>query len=98
MPDSFPVFRSNCPRAVSKDAKYAIRTHGGVAVVTLTYVTATDERWLATTQEHPDLVAMVNAVKTRIGDAPNGPFYINEHGQVIVPLGSDATYYLAGEY
>ncbi|MFI5068010.1 MAG: hypothetical protein ACHP9Z_29085 [Streptosporangiales bacterium] len=64
----------------------------------LTYVSANQERWFATTEEHPDLVEMVNQVKTQAGDAPNGPFYINEHGQVIVPVGPSATYYLAGEY
>ncbi len=41
---------------------------------------------------------MVNAVKMAKGDRPNGPFYINEYRQVIVPVGSGPVYYLAGEY
>lgn len=98
MANDFPVYLGNCPKSVSKDAKYVVRTRQGEAVVTLTYVTHDDERWLATTSEHPDLVDMVNSVKTSIGTAPNGPFYINEYGQVIVPIGAEATYYLAGEY
>jgi hypothetical protein len=41
---------------------------------------------------------MVNAVKVAVSDQPNGPFYINEYGQVLVPVGSESTYHLAGEY
>jgi hypothetical protein len=67
-------------------------------VVALTYVSSDGERWFATTKDHPVLVEMVNRVKTDMGDAPNGPFYINEYGQVLVPVGEGATYYLAGEY
>lgn len=98
MTDRLNIFTGNCPKNVSKDAKYAIRSAGGELVVALTYVSADGERWFATTEDHPDLVEMVNRVKTQAGDAPNGPFYINEHGQVIVPAGPLATYYLAGEY
>jgi hypothetical protein len=91
-------FAGNCPKNVSKDAKYAIRSRRGGLVVGLTYVSTEGERWFATTDDHPDLVDMVNQVKIQKGDAPNGPFYINEYGQVIVPVGPSATYYLAGEY
>jgi hypothetical protein len=98
MNSNFPAFRGNCPRNVSKDAKYAIRSGYSGPVVALTYVSAEEERWFATTEDHPDLVEMVNRVKTELGDAPNGPFYINEYGQVIVPVGSSADYYLAGDY
>jgi hypothetical protein len=95
----YQVFKGNCPKNVSADAKYAIRSGAnGQPVVALTYVSAEEERWFATTEDHPDLVEMVNRVKTTMGDAPNGPFYINEYGQVIVPVGSSAMYYLAGEY
>jgi len=95
---TFPVYPGNCPKVVSKDAKYVIRSRGGKSVVSLLYVTADGDRLLATTSEHPDLVEIVNAVKTTMGTAPNGPFYLNEYGQVIVPVGPGATYYLAGEY
>ena len=94
---AFPVFDGNCPKNVNRDAKYAIRTSAGGPVVALVYLSANGERWLATTETHPDLVEMVNAVKTSMGEGPNGPFYINEYGQVIVPVG-DGTYYLAGDY
>lgn len=93
----FPVFKGNCPKNVNKDAKYAVRTSGVGPVVALRYLTADGEEWLATTESHPDLVKIVNAVKISKGDAPNGPFYINEYSQVIVPV-ADGTYYFAGDY
>jgi len=51
-----------------------------------------------TTKTHPELADMVNDVKRTQGSAPNGPFYINEYKQVIVPVGGEAQYYLAGTY
>jgi hypothetical protein len=66
--------------------------------VALTYRTADDERWYMTTEAHPNLVAMVNAVKISRGQPPNGSFYINEYKQVIVPIVDADTYYLAGIY
>jgi hypothetical protein len=100
MGEPFEVFTGNCPKSVSKEAKYAIRTRRGLPVVALVYATESGERLLATTQEHPDLVELVNAVKTRKGSAPNGPFYVNEYGQVLVPVvvGLDTIYYQADEY
>lgn len=93
---TFEVFPGNCPRNVSKDAKYSVRgTDGRIA---LTYSTADDERWHLTTKVHPGLVEMVNDVKRTHGKGPNGPFYINEYKQVIVPVGDDAQYYFAGTY
>lgn len=94
----FPVFQGNSPRNVARDAKYSVRSGRSGPVVALTYRTADDERWYATTEEHPELVKMVNQVKTSLQQPPNGSFYINEYKQVIVPvLGSDH-YYYAGIY
>ena len=56
------------------------------------------ERGHMSTEAHPALVEMVNAVKMTYGDAAYGPFYINEHHQVIVPVGEGPVYYLAGKY
>ena len=97
MPE-FPVFRGNCPANVSKDAKYAVRSGKTGPVVALTYNTGDDERWYMTTEKHPELVSMVNAVKTAHGGAPNGSFYINEYKQVIVPVIGSSDYYLAPSY
>ena len=97
MAGSYSLYQGNCPRSVSKDAKYVIRSDKGKGVVAVTYMATNEERWLATTEEHPDLVRIVNDIKIGVGGSPNGPFYVNEHGQVIVPVGQDASYYLADE-
>jgi len=91
------MFPGNCPRNVSKDAKYSVRVTDGR--VGLTYRTAYDERWHMTTKAHPELADMVNDVKCTHGNGrPGGPFYINEYKQVIVPVGDAAQYYFAGTY
>jgi hypothetical protein len=92
-------FPGNCPKNVSKDAKYGIRNNkkGGLAIG-LTYCTDDDERWHMTTQAHPELADMVSAVKAEYGSSPFGPFYINEYKQVIVPVGDTGQYYRAGVY
>ena len=99
----YPLFPGNCPRNVVKDAKYSVRTDtttGGQrgAVITLVFRAAEDERWYATTDAHPNLVNMVNAVKLGLGLPPNGAFYINEYKQVIVPTAASDRYYYAGQY
>lgn len=95
----YPLYTGNCPRSVNRDAKYVIRSGPkGRPVVAVTYMAPNGEQWLATTEDHPRLVDMVNDIKIACGGMPNGPFYINEFRQVIVPVGHDATYYLAGEY
>jgi hypothetical protein len=93
----FPLFGGNCPKNVSRDAKYAVRSGPDGPEVALLYEANNGERWYATTHAHDQLVEMVNAVKVTYGLAPNGPFYVNEYGQVIVPV-ADGKYYLAGEY
>lgn len=98
MTQTFRVFHGNRPRNVSRDAKYAIRSARSGPVVGLLYRNANGEQWHPTTEAHSRLVEMVNAVKAGVGEGPNGPFYINEYAQVIVPVGADAEYYLAGEY
>ena len=90
------LFPGNCPHNVSKDAKYSVRRSDGR--VGLTYCTADDERWHMTTTAHPALANMVNDVKRTHGSGPNGPFYINEYKQVIVPVGDAAQYFFAGTY
>lgn len=95
--DAFPKFLGNCPRNVSRDAKYGVRSGVRGPVVSLIYRSSTGERWLATTEDHPELAEMVNAVKQRHSVSQYGPFYINEYKQVLVPV-SDREYYLAGEY
>jgi hypothetical protein len=94
----FPLFSGNCPRNVNKDAKYCVRRGPNGPTIGLLYCTANGERWHMSTEAHPALVEMVNAVKMKYGDAPYGPFYINEYHQVIVPVGDGPVYYLADKY
>jgi hypothetical protein len=91
-------FTGNCPRNVSRDAKYAIRWVGGELQASLVYRHPNGEEWLAATSAHPRLVKLVNEVKVEATDTPGGPFYINEYRQVLVPTGAGADYYLAGEF
>lgn len=91
-------FKGNSPRNVNKDAKYAVRWADGELRITLVYRHPNGEQWLASTADHPDLVTMVNTIKESAGGPKGGPFYINEHSQVLVPVGPESTYYLAGEY
>ena len=69
---TFPVFQGNCGGNVNKDAKYHVRNKGRNLVVAIVYQTDEDERWYPTTDQHPDLVRMVNEVKTAHGDATIG--------------------------
>jgi hypothetical protein len=94
----FSRFEGNCPRNVAKDAKYSVRTGKEGPVIALTYRALEDERWHVTTEKHPELVQMVNAVKLSLGLPPNGAFYINEYKQVIVPTAASDAYFLAGRY
>ncbi len=93
---SFPIFSGNCPHNVSKDAKYGVG--GPDSRIRLIYSTKEGERWRLSTEAHPALAEMVNDIKMLHGSGPNGPFYINEFKQVIVPVGPSATYYYAGTY
>jgi hypothetical protein len=95
---SFKKFAGNCPRNVSKDAKYGIRSGPNGPVVRLVFRSSEGEKWYATTEDHPQLVKMVNDVKLAVGGEPYGSFYINEYRQVIVPVIGETDYYLAGEY
>jgi hypothetical protein len=91
------IYRGNRPENVSKIAKYAV-VHGerDSFKIRLIYEIDRWERALLTAEDHPELVEMVNRVKTEAIGTPGGAFYINEHSQVIVPAGGE--YYFAGTY
>jgi len=98
---SFSIYTGNCPKSVNKDAKYTVKVQNKKVVVVLVYASEDDERWYMSTSEHSELVKMVNDVKTHMGGAPNGSFYINEYKQVIVPVADDTglvKYFVAGKY
>ncbi len=91
-------FQGNCPKNVSKDAKYTIRREENDYVVTILYETENGEIWYMSTENHRELVDLVGMVKKAFGQPPLGSFYINEYKQVIVPVIGSNEYYLAGTY
>ncbi len=92
-------FRGNCPSNVSKDAKYSVIGNRETPEIRLVFRTTHGETWTVV-KGYPNLATMVNAVKERYQERANGAFYINEYGQVIVPVRQERTsiYYYAGDY
>jgi len=90
-------YPGNVPSNVKQDAKYKVK-HGksGRMEVTLVYRVNAREKELLTTDRHPDLVDMVNAVKIEHAGQPGGAFYINEYLDVIVPTPDGSMF--AGQY
>ena len=91
-------FGGNCPANVARDAKYSLRRKGMQWAIRLEYRIENHEKLLLSTEDHPKLVSMVQAVQEDSRGQPGGAFYINEYSQVIVPSGTEGEYYLAGEY
>jgi hypothetical protein len=97
--EKYVRFLGNCPSNVNRDAKYSVKIERGEYVVGLFYRSTEGELWYPSNADHPDLVEMVNNVKTRFSGSPGGAFYVNEYRQVLVPvIGEERDYYLAGEY
>ena len=100
---NFSIFGGNCPRSVSKDAKYRVKSNSDSdtydkSVVQIVYTVNHEERWYPTTEDHPQLCRMVNSVKYHFTGVPHGSFYINEYKQEIVPVSGSYKYYYAGNY
>lgn len=89
------LYRGHVPSNVNKDAKYTVTTGDEVR---LTYRIDERTKELLTTGKHPRLVNMFNAVRSKMGRAPGGIFYINEFCDVLVPGESSGTCYWAGHY
>ena len=83
------------PQRIGKDTKYSVTTAGEVK---LEYQETSRVRWLLASGNHPELVAMVNAVKTALCGREGGAFYINEFSSVLVPDGAGGCCYWAGDY
>lgn len=83
------------PMRVGKDTKYSVTASGDIK---LEYQEKARVRWLLATGDHPDLVKMVNAVKTELTGREGGAFYINEYTHVLVPDGAGGVCYFAGWY
>ena len=83
------------PSVVSKDAKYSVTASGEVRLV---YRLDGRTKELLSTDRHPQLVNVVNAVKVELNGNPGGAFYMNEFGDVLVPDGQGGPCYYAGHY
>ena len=91
------LYPGNIPSNVGKDAKYSVVSGADGYEIRLTYRVSNRERALLTTDAHPELVEMVNAVKNEVNLVPGGAFYINEYLDVLVPC-TDRECYFAGNY
>ena len=81
------------PSSVKSEGKYRCTSDGRVKII---HMVGRRERALLTTDQHPDLVAMIGEVKRAHGDEPSGIFYINEWRHVLVKAGGGTWY--AGSY
>lgn len=91
-------YEGRWPSNVAKDAKYTVRSSGdGVYKVSLLYRVNSGDEYLLATNEHEELVNMVNAIKRATSGSDGGAFYINEYHHVLVPT-QDRKVYFAGEY
>lgn len=91
------IYTGPSPQTIGKTRKYRVKLDNTVAL-DWDVPGGSEIRLLLTTEEHPDLVKMVNEVKRYGQNSDGGAFYINEHSQVIVPAGYPVRYYFAGVY
>jgi hypothetical protein len=88
-------YRGNTSKGIAQDTRYTVKLDGTVQLV---YNVGGNERALLTTDEHPDLVSLVNEAKRRGGSSQGGGgFVINEYRLVLVPTQSGEVLY-AGVY
>jgi hypothetical protein len=66
--------------------------------IRLVYRVSDRERELLTTDNHDDLVDMVNRVKLELTGVSGGVFYINEYRDVLVPNTANGGSFYAGNY
>jgi len=93
-------FPGNTDTSVVKQGKYRT-ARGEDGQFTVSVVIETDDgiRSYPSTSAHPELVRMVNGIKSATGAPEGGQFYINEWNQVIVPTAAQKdVFYYAGEY
>src|SRR4051812_38787770 len=98
MTESLISFGGNTSTSVVRQGKYRVVHHAEGFAIEVVIETPDSIRSYPTSRAHPQLVAMVNKVKTGAEGREGGQFYINEWGQVIVPAGNPVKYFYAGEY
>ena len=88
-------YRGNTARGIGKETSYTVKLNGTVQLV---YTVGSNEQALLTTDDHPDLIDLVNKAK-RQGGSPQGGgrFLINEYRHVLVPT-QDGEVLYAGVY
>jgi hypothetical protein len=91
------IYRGPNPQTIGKTRKYKVKLDKSVALE-WDVPGGAEVRILLSSEEHPDLVAMVNEIKQQSQGSDGGAFYLNEFQQVIVPAGRPVRYYLAGCY
>lgn len=97
------LYRGVWPQNVSSLAKYAVRFLDGAWKVTVQYEAGAGLTYLAVEGGSSDLQKRINDVKTALGEAPGGAFYVNEYRHLIVPVrasdgsGTGSHYYFAGK-
>lgn len=89
--DRYP---GNQKKGISKTARYTVTADDKIRLV---YQLDHREKALLTTEDHPDLVRLVNDLREDRFGRPGGSFVINEFQHVLVPDGEGHAY-LAGEY
>lgn len=89
--DRYP---GNQMRGVGKAARYSVTADDKIR---LEYRLDQRDRALLTTEDHPELVRLVNDVKLELTGFRGGAFVINEFQHVLVPDGQGHAYF-AGEY
>lgn len=81
------------PKVSGRQGRYKVNLNDQIEAL---YPIVSGMRAVLTTEQHPQLLAMVNAVKQTAGGSRGGPFLINEHKQVLVP--TSAGWFVAGTY
>jgi mRNA-degrading endonuclease RelE of RelBE toxin-antitoxin system len=93
--DPMKPYRGNTSRGIGKEARYTVKLDG---TIQLLYTVGQNEQALLTTDDHQELVELVNEAKRRGGSTQGGGgFLINEYRHVIVPTQSEGTLF-AGRY
>lgn len=87
------LYRGVWPKNVSKLAKFTVRSHDNAWRVCVLCDVGSGLRYLALDKDRDDVAAMVNAVKTSLGQSPGGIFYVNEYRHIVVPVESGEYYY-----
>jgi mRNA-degrading endonuclease RelE of RelBE toxin-antitoxin system len=89
-------YKGNTARAIAKDTRYTVKLNGKVALL---YYVDERETALLTTDDHPELVGIVNAAKRAGGNTQDGgSFVVNEYRHVLVPNAAGERVLFAGVY